>query len=191
MSRLGKWRWLLSALLTVGAALFAVGVAAERNAAAGHQEPVAATHVEGATAEGAPHAEGGTAEGATATGEAAEAPATSETSETPHTEASGETVLGVDLESPLLLALGVAVSLGLAFLAWRFNTRLLLLVIVGFTLAFAVFDIAEVRHQVNESRTGLAVLAAVIAAVHLAGAAAAQQRTWLASDAQGKSVQVR
>ena len=38
---------------------------------------------------------------------------------------------------------------------------------------FAVFDIAEIRHQLDESRTGLAVLAAVIAAAHLAAAATA------------------
>ena len=38
---------------------------------------------------------------------------------------------------------------------------------------FAVFDIAEIRHQLEESHTGIAALAALVAAAHLAAAATA------------------
>ena len=42
--------------------------------------------------------------------------------------------------------------------------------------AFAVLDIAEVIHQLDEDRTGLALLAGVIATAHAAAAALAVQQ---------------
>jgi hypothetical protein len=42
--------------------------------------------------------------------------------------------------------------------------------------AFAILDIAEVGHQLDEDRTGLAVLAATIAALHAAATALAVWR---------------
>jgi hypothetical protein len=47
---------------------------------------------------------------------------------------------------------------------------LLLLAIAGAMLVFALLDVREVFHQSDESRTGLAVLAAVIAALHASAA---------------------
>jgi len=51
--------------------------------------------------------------------------------------------------------------------------RSLALLAVAFGVVFAVFDIAEISHQLEESRTGLAALAGMIAVVHLAAAATA------------------
>jgi hypothetical protein len=71
--------------------------------------------------------------------------------------------------------LAVAVSLALALGLWIRDERWLAIATVGAAVVFAVFDVAEVAHQVDESQTGLAVLAAVIAAGHIAAAAAARQ----------------
>jgi hypothetical protein len=82
--------------------------------------------------------------------------------------------LGIDIEAVPFVALAALVSLGLAVAAWlRPRWVLLLLVIVVTMLAFALLDVREVFHQSDESQTGLAVLAAVIAALHLAAAAVA------------------
>ena len=43
-------------------------------------------------------------------------------------------------------------------------------VVAAAMLLFAVLDVREVFHQVDESRAGLAVLAGVVAALHLAAA---------------------
>ena len=45
-------------------------------------------------------------------------------------------------------------------------------VVAAAMLVFAALDVREVFHQVDESRTGLAVLAGVVAALHLGAATA-------------------
>ena len=150
-----RLRWLLSTLLIVGAALFAVGIAVERNAD-DHVEP------------GATHTEEGEAPGEHADEEAAAEP--------DHDDSSEERVLGMNLESPLLIGLGGAVSVALAVLTWRSNARIALLAAVGFAALFVVLDIAELVHQIDESRTGIAVLAAVVAFVHAAAALVGERR---------------
>ncbi len=145
-------RWLLSALLIVGAALFAIGVAAEHSANDHHAAGVT-THVEGPS-------------------EGAEAAASDEGS----AEHASEKVLGVDIESGVLVAVAVALSLALAFLTWRTNGRLVLLTTIAFAALFALLDIAEFVHQIKESRAGIAVLAAIIALVHAWATVAARRR---------------
>jgi hypothetical protein len=49
-------------------------------------------------------------------------------------------------------------------------------VVVG--VLFAAFDGAEVAHQLDESKNGLAALAVVIAVGHLAAAVAAARAAW-------------
>ena len=95
----------------------------------------------------------------------------SETS-TEHAVESSETVLGLDVESPGLVALGVVVSLVLAGLAWLRPRRVLFIVVTAFAAAFAVFDVAEMLHQIDRSKTDHAVLAAVVALIHLLAALA-------------------
>ena len=84
------------------------------------------------------------------------------------TEPAGgeERVLGLDLESPLVVGLAVAASVGLALLAWSRPERRWLVAIAVVAAAFAVVDVAEVLHQLDEDRMGLALLAAGVAALH-------------------------
>jgi len=177
---LSRPRWVLSILLIAGAAMFAIGIAAERHASTDHTEtgtkavnpaqPTAQTEPTGeAGGDEATHTDGTTSDGTTHLETPGE--------ETPgHSESSAETVLGLNLESNALVIVAVAVSLALAVLVWFRNHRGLLLATVAFAVVFTVFDVAEVVHQINESRSGLALLAAAIAVVHLATAVSAKQR---------------
>ena len=141
------WR-LAAVLLVVTAGLFVIGVAIESGR--GHDE---SSEVAGSL----PGVEG------SAEHEAAE-----------HDEAAGEhdedeeLLLGVDVESPLAVTVAVVVSLALAIGLWLRQRRWLAGVVAVIAIVFAVFDIAEVVHQARESGGGLIVLAAVVAAGHLA-----------------------
>ena len=150
-ARASRSRWLLSALLIAGAALFAIGVAGERRAT-DHHSSGETTHVEG-------------------TNERTETTPVKAGSET-----SSENVLGLNLESGSLVVVTVAMSLVFALLAWRTNIRLIFLAFGAFAALFAAFDIAELVHQIEESRVGIAVLAAIIALVHVATTVVAAQR---------------
>ena len=67
-----------------------------------------------------------------------------------------------------------AASLLLAFGVWRFpGLRPLLVLVALAALTFCAFDVREAVHQASESRTGLIVVAAIVAALHLAAAALA------------------
>jgi hypothetical protein len=162
-----------AALFVVAAALFAVGVNAESDShsesgdAVHNEAPASAGHDEAAEPVG--HDEAAEAREA-AEGDGAEAPVAAET----HSEQDeSEEVLGVDIESPAAVVAAVIVSLVLAVGLWLRNRRWLALVSVGFAVVFVVFDIAEIVHQLDESRTGLAVLATVIAGAHVAAATTA------------------
>lgn len=155
-------RWLLSALLITGAALFTIGVAAERSNHNHHDEPSAA------------HKEGG---------EEAAHDEASEAAEGSRREAAGaeheeheETVLGINVESTPLVATGVLVSVAFAILVWFRRDSLLLWVVAAFTASFAVLDVAELLHQIDENRTGIAVIAAVVVVVHTAATLVAETR---------------
>lgn len=164
LRELAQPRWFLSALLIAGAALFAVGVAAERNATDTHSEtPTETAHTEGTahvevSGEETPHSE---------------EPATEQAGPA---ESSSETVFGVNLESVALVIAATLASVALAALTWRWNCRLLLLATAAFAAVFAIFDIAELVHQIQESRAGIATLVVIIAALHIAAALVAQQR---------------
>jgi hypothetical protein len=144
-------RWLLGTLLIAAAALFAIGVATEGDA---HDEIVASV-------ESSEHDE------ATEAGEHNE-----------HAEASekGEELFGVNLESTPLVVLAVIISVTLAAATWNSDHKLILLVTALFAAAFAILDVAEFSHQIRESATTIAVLAAVIAVLHAAAALLAEQR---------------
>jgi hypothetical protein len=142
----------IALLLIAAAALFVLGVRAEGDEG---------THTDEPRGEAAESTEG---EEVTEAAEGAE-----------EGEEREETVLGPDLESPLLVGAAVVVSILLAGLALARDRRLLLTVTV-FAGAFAVLDIAEVIHQLDEDNTGPAVLAAVIAVVHAGAALLALQQ---------------
>src|ERR687885_2590965 len=88
-------------------------------------------------------------------------------------EESSERLLGVDPESTGVLAIAIALSLALAAAVWRGAAARLLAVVALVMAAFAALDVREVVHQIDESRTGLTLLALLVAALHLAAAALA------------------
>ncbi|HET9010848.1 MAG TPA: hypothetical protein VFN38_03490 [Gemmatimonadaceae bacterium] len=145
-------RTLLVVLIVAASALFVVAVSIERGNERAH------------------HAEAGEV-----APESAE-PASAE--EEAHTAGAdrGEELrpLGIDVEAWPFVAAAALTSLALAIAAWLRPRSDSLLIGVGLVmLGFAVLDIREVFHQADIHETGLAVLAAVIAALHLAAAAVA------------------
>lgn len=156
MNRRDPWRTTLALLLVASAVLFAIGTTLERNQEDTHPEPAA-------TAESEEHAEG-------EEGEAGEEQAASEGAAE---EESSEEILGIDIESPFFVALGVATSLALAAGVWLLRRRELLLVAGLFAVAFTVLDVRELLHQLDESNEGIALLVILIALLHAAAVAAA------------------
>lgn len=103
----------------------------------------------------------------------------SESSETAAAENHIEsTVLGINTESNAAVSTALAISVLLAALLVFVEARAVAAAVAAFALAFTVFDIAEVAHQIDASETGLAVVAVVVALAHLgsAGLAAAVMR---------------
>ncbi len=80
----------------------------------------------------------------------------------------GEQVLGIDIESPLLVTLAVALSvIGAALVAWR-PSRPVLVAVAIFAAGFGALDIGELINQAEESRSSVAALAAILAVLHFA-----------------------
>ena len=140
-----RLRRIAAVLFVVAAGLFVISVNAEDD-----------THTEATTA---PVPDESAESGEADHDEAAEAVGGEE-----HSESREEKVLGVDVESPASVALAVVVSLALAAGLWLRPLRWLALLAFVVGLAFAAFDVAEVVHQLDESNSGLATLAATIAA---------------------------
>jgi hypothetical protein len=88
-------------------------------------------------------------------------------------ERGGERVFGIDTESTPLVAIAVGVSVLLALAIWLTGSPLALIAVAGFGLVAAAFDVREIFHQLDESRTNLVAIASVVAALHLAAAAGA------------------
>ena len=104
------------------------------------------------------------------------------TETTQHSEAS-EKLLGVNPESTGLLVVAAAASLLLAAGVWFFGASPLLLGVVALAMAaFGALDVREVVHQANESRTGLMLLAALVAILHFAAAMLAARAAVAARD---------
>jgi hypothetical protein len=160
----------LIVLATVG---FVVGTTIERNSKESHAETPAAARSEGSSES---HAEGGESEAK----RAAESGSQGESAHAGEgAQAGGEAAhreyqpFGVNIEAVPFIVLAALVSLGLAAAVWtRPGSLLVLGVVAAAMVLFAALDVREVFHQVDESRTGLAVLAGVVAALHLAAAAA-------------------
>jgi hypothetical protein len=79
-----------------------------------------------------------------------------------------ETILGIDRESPVLVAIGVVLSIVVAAAIWFRPRREVWLAAAAFAVLFALFDVLELAHQLDESNTGRAVLAGIVAALHVA-----------------------
>jgi len=146
-------RKVLVSLIIVSTVAFAVGAIWERSSS----EPAA----EGSRQEAPGHAEGGEAvEGSGEEGGGG--------------EVATETTFGVDPESTPLVVLAIVASLLLAAGCWFRPDWRWLLVFTAFAMAaFAVLDLREVIHQIDESNTGLALLAGAVAVIHAAAAVTA------------------
>ena len=162
-------RGLLVALIVLATAGFVVGTAIERNGGeAAHHEAAA-----GPSAREAGESEAARSEGDERSGraQAAALPGHAESGE------AGRELrpLGVDIEAWPFVALAAIASLGLALAAWlRPRDAALLGVVAVAMLVFAALDVREILHQLDEDRTGLALLAAGVALLHFcAGALAA------------------
>jgi hypothetical protein len=86
---------------------------------------------------------------------------------------SNETVFGIDIESTLLVTVAVVLSLGLAALVWLRPEPPVLVALVVVGVLFTALDVVEVFHQTNESKAGLAILATIVAVLHLTTAVVA------------------
>jgi hypothetical protein len=209
-------RLLLTALLVVSAALFAIGVAIERDShpAEGSEAHAAVGPSVLLVAAADEHAGESAAQREAEEREAAEKRETTEASEEEHgerspsksesgeaaegreggheeggsgsseraggesaahreNEANGERIFGIDTESTGLVVAAVVVSLALAIALWLSESVVVPLALAAFALLAAVFDVRESFHQIDESRTNLTVIAAVVAALHLAAVAGA------------------
>jgi hypothetical protein len=153
--------------LVAAAALFVVGVRAEGDEGDHTDEPTSEA------SESSEQQEGTEVGGEADEHDEAEAAAEDDAGDEGETE---ERVLGLDLESPLLVGTAVVVSLLLAGLTWARRDRGLLLTVGVFAWAFALLDAAEVVHQLDEDNAALAALAAVIAALHAGVAVLALQQ---------------
>lgn len=144
---------LFAVLIVLSTAAFVVGTTVERNH--GHSEPAAAeTH----TDEGAEtHHEG----------------ASEETEGAKPRSDKSETIAGIDVESTPLIVLGALLSLALAGAALRWPRREVFAVAAAFLLGFAALDVRELAHQLDENASGVAALAGLTLALHLAAAALA------------------
>jgi hypothetical protein len=76
-------------------------------------------------------------------------------------------LLGINPEAPSLLVIALVASALLAAAVWFRPLVAVLIAIVGFGLLFAALDVREVLHQVDESRTGLIVIAGALIGLHL------------------------
>jgi hypothetical protein len=148
-------RKLLVSLIVLSTIAFAVGVILERSSGEGAAE--------GSGTEAPAHQEG---EG----GEVV-APSTEGSSGEPNGE---ESVAGIDPESTPLVVFAIVASVLLAVGCWYRPDWRWLLVVTAFAMAaFAVLDLRELIHQLDESNTGLAVLAGAVAILHVAAAVTA------------------
>jgi hypothetical protein len=146
----------LATILPVATAVIAAGAIAERSD----------SHAEPAGTQAHEESEGATGEAGEETAGAGERrPAGDEA-------AHSEELLGVDTESAPLIALAVVAGLGLAAAAASSLGRRsgVLAAIVLVMLVWTALDVREVVHQLDESRTGIAVAAIIAAVLHLTAA---------------------
>jgi hypothetical protein len=155
----------LALLIVVATGAFAVGVAIERSQESGTETGAEVSRSAGSSAEG------------TAARESAEAGhVEGEASGETHADSS-EKLLGIDPESVGLVIVAVIVSVALAAAAWLRPDLPGLLLLVALAMAvFAVLDVREFIHQLDESRTGLALLVALVTVLHGGAAVIAFRR---------------
>jgi hypothetical protein len=138
---------LAAVLLVVTAGLFVVGVTEENGDQ--HTESSEATHTEGEAAH-----EGESGETAEQHADEAQSEASDFT--------ENRKFLGLDPESPGLVAVGVALSAALAAGLWLTNKRRIAVAAAAFAALFATLDATGVSYQLDENRNSLAALAVAV-----------------------------
>lgn len=154
----------LVTLLVLATASFAVGAFWERSQNEEHPEPAAAatTHEasEGSESDDQHH---------------------DESAKTAEVHEHSERLLGVDVESPLLLIAATLLGVAMALVAALHARRGALMLIALVCVIWAILDVREIAHLADESQATIAVLAGLAALTHLAAAACAialtRQRT--------------
>ena len=149
-------------LLLLATVAFAIGIAIEKSEEGGGEPAHATTAIEPAGQTGAESAEGSEAR------EAAEAGA-GEAAET-GSEHGEEPLLGIDVESTPIIALGIALSLiAIAGVLWAPEKTWVLAIVAAFCAGFAVVDPLEVGRKWGDEAT-IALLALAAAVLHAAAA---------------------
>ncbi len=166
-----RWVTLFVTLLLAAAAAFVIGVAVERDQ--GHAESAHSQSPVPSAGEAGNHSEAGEGGSHSEAGEHGSEPTENGEASRTGEHDSDESVLGIDPESNAAVTTAVLISVLLAAVVWRWPVLPTLLAGAVFCLAAAAFDIREVAHQTAEGRTGVAVLAALVAALHVAAAASA------------------
>ena len=151
-------RGALALLLVVSGCLFAVGSTIERNHR--HHESAPAKSTETTTTSSETGGETGS-EGSAA-----------KPAEQTHAEAATR-ILGVNTESTALSVVAVIASLLLAAAVSLRPARVVLAAVGAFGLVFAAGDGRELVHQIDDSNSGLAAVAALLLLLHLLVAALA------------------
>jgi hypothetical protein len=178
MNRSRRLPLIVALLLVVSAVLFAVGTVIEHSQRAHHDVHAVASPAtkggETSTEKTANGESSGSGESSTKAGETK--PAESASPAVASGESGGEThsekIAGVDPESWPLVGLAIAISLLIAAGVYRRRGRWLAAA-VAFAILFAAGDIRELVHQIQESRTTVATIAASLIALHLLIAATA------------------
>lgn len=168
-------RLITAALLIASAAAFTTGVAIERHTAATetqqgqHAGESMGTAEPAASGSSSPSSEGDHAD----SGSSSEKAPASEHAADHAAEQNSEKILGINPEATSLVVAAVLLSLLLAALMLTLSSPLAAAVTALAMAAFAGLDIFELTHQLRESHSGLAALAATVGLVHLLAAAAA------------------
>jgi hypothetical protein len=160
-----RLRVVLIALLVAATAAFVVGVSIERSQGETHAEPAGKVKREAGEGGEAGHEEGA---------ESGEESHADESAAAHADEQNAEKFLGIDYEAVPFIVLAAAFSVALAVAVWLLpaSVPVLALVVVAM-VAFGVLDVREVVHQLDEDNGGLALLAGVVAVLHLGAAAVA------------------
>lgn len=178
-------------LILAATVLFVVGIVLEKGSEDNHHDESVAQAAETPAEQGAESPahqaaeSGGSAKLESPADQPKESAPASEGGETPaehaaelggasHNE-SDEKVLGINLESTPFVLLAVIGSLLLVGMVWTGQAPWIFLVVSAAMIAFAVFDIAEVFHQVDRDEGGIAALAGLVAVLHLAAALGSAQ----------------
>jgi hypothetical protein len=165
-------RRIIAGVIVLGAAVFLVGIGVEHATSASHSETV----VPGGTTSSGPESGGHESGGTDADQGRATHPMSAgeqSTSTSRNEESVGIAGLTIPAEDPVIVALAVAVSLGVAGLLMFRRERSIVVVAAVVAAVFAIVDCAELAHQVSESRATVAILAATTKLVHISAALAA------------------